>query len=154
MAFTKLTDHIDELGDHIEAYVASMVEYYKLSFFKKLMKGLSSLTKLLIGGSIFLFFLGFISIAFAIWIGASVGSIAAGFFIVGGFYLVVFILLLVFWKKMIEGILLDKFSRFVFDESEREEDLEEMKAVAQKDVIEKELREKEIAEEDNWRTDY
>lgn len=154
MAFTKLTDHIDALGNHIETYVASMVEYYKLSFFKKFMKGFSALTKLLIVGSIFLVFLGFVSVAFAILIGESIGSLSGGFFIVGGFYLLVFILLLVFWKKMIEGIFLDKFSRFVFNENELEEDLEKMKDVMENDLTEKEVREKEIVEEDNWRTDY
>lgn len=129
MAFTKLTGHIDELGDHIEAYITGMIAFYKLSFFKKFMKGFSTLTKLLIVGSIFLFFLGFISVGAAIWIGLCIGSIPSGFFIVGGFYLLVFIVLLVFWKKLIEGIFLDKFSRFIFNdnESELEEDLKGIK---------------------------
>lgn len=139
MAFTKLTDHIDELGNHLEAYFNSMVAYYKLNFFKKFMKGFSALVKLLIVGSIFLFFLGFISVAFAILIGKSIGSLSGGFFIIGGVYLIAFIILLVFWKKLIEGIFLEKFSKFIFNESELEKDMEELE-----DVME---------EEDSWGRD-
>lgn len=126
MAFSKLTDHIDDLGVHLEAYVVNMVEYYKLSFFKKFMKGFSSLVKLLILGSVFLVFLGFISVAFAIMIGSSIGSYAGGFFIIGGVYLLAFFILLMYGKKIIESIFLDKFSRYVFSDDDDEEDLKEM----------------------------
>lgn len=126
MAFSKLTDHIDDLGAHLEAYVVNMVEYYKLSFFKKFMKGFSSLVKLLILGSVFLVFLGFISVAFAIMIGSAIGSYAGGFFIIGGVYLLAFFILLMYGKKIIEKIFLDKFSRYVFSDDDDEEDLKEM----------------------------
>lgn len=158
MAFSKLTDHIDELGDHLEAYVKSMVEYYKLSLFKKLMKAFSSLAKLLIVGSMFLVFLGFVSVACAILIGSSIGSYSGGFFIVGGFYLLVFFVLLIFWKKLIEGIFLDKFSRFVFNEheSELEEDLKDIKNdVVEKGANMKEQNQDSIKEKDtSWRTEF
>lgn len=139
MAFTKLTDHIEELSDHLEAYVNSMVAYYKLDFFKKFMKGFSALVKLLIVGSIFLFFLGFLSIAFAILIGKSLGSLSAGFFIIGAFYFIAFVVLLIFWRHLVEGIFLEKFSRFIFNESEFEDKLEESQDI--------------MAEEDSWGRD-
>lgn len=152
MAFTRLTDHIDALGNHIEAYVTSMFEYYKLSFFKKFMKGFSMLTKLLIVGSIFLFFLGFISIAFAIWIGVSIDSLSGGFFIVGGFYFLAFIALMIFWKKLIEGIFLDKFSRFVFND---EDELEGKPREQEKPEVEKSKEQPDVKENDtSWRTDF
>lgn len=140
MAFSKLTDHIDDLGNHLEAYVGNMVEYYKLSFFKKFMKGFSSLVKLLILGSVFLVFLGFISVAFAILIGSAIGSYAGGFFIVGGVYLIAFFILLIYGKKIIESIFLDKFSRYVFsDDDDDEQDLKEMQVRRE---IKKDLNEK------------
>lgn len=139
MAFSKLTDHIDDLGDHLEAYVGNMVEYYKLSFFKKFMKGFSSLVKLLILGSVFLVFLGFISVAFAILIGSAIDSYAGGFFIIGGVYLLTFFILLIYGKKIIESIFLDKFSRHVFSDDDDEEDLKEMEV---KREIKKDLNKK------------
>lgn len=136
MAFNKLSGHIEDLGENIEAYLNSTIEYYKLDFFKKFMKGFSLLTKLLIVGSVFMFFLGFISFAFAIWIGNAIGSLAAGFFIIGGVYLVAFIVLLVVWKKLIESIFLEKFSQFVFNENTQDKVME--------DVPEEFLTEEEI----------
>lgn len=124
MAFKQLTDHIDELGDHIEAYLSNMVAYYKLDFFKKSMKGISLFGKLLIAGSIFLFFLAFISFGFAILIGRAIESISGGFFIIGGVYLIVFLLILFNWKK-IEGVFLEKFSKFVFNETQFGESVKE-----------------------------
>lgn len=144
MAFSKLTDHIDKLSDHIQAYLANMVAYHKLDFFKKFMKGFSMLTKLLIVGSIFLFFLGFISIAIAILIGNSLGSLSLGFFIIGGVYLLVFLVLLFYWKRLIEGIFLKKFSNFVFNETDFGESIKE----------EVKVEEAVIPEEDNsWRSE-
>ena len=125
MAFSKLTDHLDELSDHIEAYLSNMVAYYKLDFFKKSMQGVSLLTKLLIAGSMFLFFLGFLSVAFAILIGKSIGSLSAGFFIIGGVYLLIFLFLAIYWKKLVEGIILEKFSKFIFNETEFGESVKE-----------------------------
>lgn len=126
MAFNKLTGHIEDLGENITAYLNSTIEYYKLDFFKKFMKGFSLLTKLLIVGSIFLFSLGFISVAFAIWIGNAIGSFAAGFFIIGGVYLIAFIVLMVVWKKLIESIFLEKFSQFVFNENTQDKVMEDV----------------------------
>lgn len=126
MAFNKLSGHIEDLGENIEAFLNSTVEYYKLDFFKKFMKGFSLLTKLLIVGSVFMFFLGFISMGFALWIGSAIGSLSAGFFIIGGVYLIAFIVLLVVWKKLIESVFLEKFSRFVFNENTQDKVMEDV----------------------------
>lgn len=120
MAFNKLSGHLEDLGENLEAYLNSTVEYYKLDFFKKFMKGFSLLSKLLIVGSIFMFFLGFISVGFSLWIGNAIGSLTGGFFIIGGVYFIIFIVLLVLWKKLIESLFLKKFSQFVFNESTQE----------------------------------
>ncbi|HET8837839.1 MAG TPA: hypothetical protein VFM82_02470 [Flavobacteriaceae bacterium] len=142
MAFKQLTDHIDELGDHIEAYLSNMVAYYKLDFFKKSMKGISLFGKLLIVGSIFLFFLAFISFGFAILIGRSINSLSGGFFIIGGIYLILFILILVFWRKLIERIFLEKFSKFIFNETDYGESVKE----EVEDIV-------DTGQEQSWRTE-
>ncbi len=142
MAFSNLTDHIDEMGNHIEAYALNMLAHYKLDLFKKFMKGIFVFAKLLIVGSIFLFFTAFLSFAFAILIGRSIGSLSAGFFIISGVYFIVFIVLLIFWKKLVEGIFLEKFSKFIFNETEFGESV--------KEEVEEVLAQKE---EDSWRSE-
>lgn len=126
MAFNKLSGHLEDLGNNLEAYLNSTVEYYKLDFFKKFMKGFSLLTKLLIVGSIFMFFLGFISVGFSLWIGSAIGSLSGGFFIIGGVYFIIFIILFFIWKKLIESTFLKKFSQFVFNENTQEKVLNDV----------------------------
>ena len=91
MSFSRITDNVHELTDNIHAYIESSIEYYKLDLFKKMMKGAVSLVKLLVIGSIFLVFLLFLSVAVAISIGESMESMSTGYYIVGGFYFLVFI---------------------------------------------------------------
>lgn len=121
MAFNKITDNFHELTENIHTYLESSREYYKLDLFKKMMKGAVSLVKLLVIGSIFLVFLLFISVAVAISIGESMGQISAGYYIVSGFYFVVFILFLIFGGPIIQTYILKKYSKIFFNESTQEE---------------------------------
>ncbi|WP_121666093.1 phage holin family protein [Mesonia aquimarina] len=125
MAFTKLTDHIDELSDNIQSYIESMIEYYKLDAFKKTSKITSLIVKLFVIGSIFLFFLGFISLGLAFLIGNAIGTLSTGFFIVGGIYLVGFILFMLFGKKHIDNIVISKFSKRYFREDRLDDVVDE-----------------------------
>ena len=125
MAFTKLTDHINNLNENIQAYVESMLEYYKLDAFKKITKFTSLLVKLLVIGSIFLFFLGFISVGLAFLIGNAIGSLSSGFFIVGGIYLIAFILFMIFGKPLIDKFILQKFSKLYFNSNKLEDVLDD-----------------------------
>jgi len=52
-------------------------------------------------------------------------SYAAGFFIVAGFYLLVFILFLLFGRHIFDGFILTKFSKMFFNESTIDEVLDE-----------------------------
>lgn len=116
MAFEKLTNSINELNDNIQAFAHSNAEYYKLEFFKQTMKGATSLVKFLVLGCVISLAFIFISFAVAIWLGEVLGAPSAGYFIIGGLYLVMFILILIFGRKPIEKFLLVKFSRIFFNE--------------------------------------
>lgn len=117
MSINNLTNHIDELSDNIQAYINSTLEYYKLDAFKKVTRGSSIIIRLLIIGSVFLLFLGFISVGFSILIGESIGHLSYGFFIVGGVYFLIFILLLLYGKNLFNKLILEKASKIVFNES-------------------------------------
>tara|TARA_R110002020_G_scaffold288220_3_gene503697 strand:- start:800 stop:1198 length:399 start_codon:yes stop_codon:yes gene_type:complete len=125
MAFTKITDNFHELTENIHTYLESSKEFYKLDLFKKMMKGAVALVKLLVIGSIFLVFLLFISVAVAISIGESLGQMSAGYYIVSGFYLLVFILFLIFGGPIIQTYMLKKYSKIFFNESTQEDVLDD-----------------------------
>tara|TARA_R100001369_G_scaffold85625_1_gene119436 strand:- start:4877 stop:5302 length:426 start_codon:yes stop_codon:yes gene_type:complete len=118
MAFDRLTESLQTVSDKFQEYGTSTAEYYKLRLFKSSMKGAVSLVNLLVFGSFFLFVLLFISIGVALWLGIVMESSFAGFLIVGGFYGLVTLFLILFGRKMIERSLLLKFSKVLYDEDD------------------------------------
>ena len=124
MAFDRLTESLQTVSDKFQEYGTSTAEYYKLRLFKSSMKGAISLVNLLVFGSFFLFVLLFISIGVALWLGIVLESSFAGFLIVGGFYALVTIFLLVFGKKLIERSLLIKFSELLYDDEDEKSTVE------------------------------
>lgn len=118
MGIFNISEHIDELNDNIQAYVKTMLEYYRLQIFKKAVQSSSVLIKLLVIGSIFLLFLGFLSVGAAIWIGKALGELSTGFFIIAGIYLLIFIIFFIFRKNLIDNLILQRVSKMVFDEDQ------------------------------------
>jgi len=116
MAFEKLSNSIEELNYNLKAFAHSNSEYYKLQFFKQAMKGATGLVYGLLMGVFFIFAIILISVALAIVISEAIGSPSSGYFIVGGFYFLVFLLVLIFGKKPIEKLLLVKVSRKFFND--------------------------------------
>lgn len=115
MAFEKLTNSINDLNDNIRAYMHSSMEYYKLDLYKKIVKGAIALvTGLLIGFLSLIAFL-FLSVAIAITISEALDSPSSGYYIVGGFYVLLIILILTVGKKFIRNTILIKSSRAFFN---------------------------------------
>lgn len=121
MAFEKLSDSVHDLNHNIQAYIHSNVEFYKLKAFKQGMKGATSLVRFLIMGFLLSTAGILISFALAIVISQAIGVPSAGYFIVGGFYLIVFVLIFIFGKEPIEKLVLKKFSKVVFNDEKEEE---------------------------------
>ncbi len=120
MAFKLLTENLSESGRKLQDYIENSAEYYKLRLFKHAMKLSTSLINMLALGGIFMLFLMFFSFGIAMWLGGILDSMLLGFFIVGGFYLIVFLLILFFGKKQIDKAILSKFSELVIEDSEKE----------------------------------
>lgn len=116
MAFEKLTNSIEELKDNIRAFKYSSIEYYKLDLYKKLVKGVISLINIILLGFLGLLALLFISIAVAISISNALDVPSAGYFIVGGFYILLLILILTVGRKYIKKKVLLKSSRSFFND--------------------------------------
>lgn len=83
----------------------------------------------LLMGLFFLTAFWLLSLALAIWIGSALDSLSSGFFIMGGIYIVLMLLVYFVFGKMIEKFMLVKFSRMYFEKFvEEDEDLKEAEA--------------------------
>lgn len=125
MSIFNLSENFKTLSDDFQTALDSSIEFYKLDFFGKFMKGAVSLVNLLVIGSFFLIFLLFISVAVAIVIGEALESLSAGYFIVAGFYFLLFLFMLIFGKPIITKKVLTKYSKIVFNEETQKQVLDD-----------------------------
>ncbi|MAZ72010.1 MAG: hypothetical protein CMC70_02580 [Flavobacteriaceae bacterium] len=121
MPFKLLTENLSESGTKLQDYIQNSAEYYKLRLFKHAMKLSTSLINMLLLGGIFMLFLMFFSFGIAMWLGRILESMLFGFFIVGGVYLIIFLVILFYGKKHIDKAILSKFSDLVIENPEKEE---------------------------------
>lgn len=119
MGIFNFSKHIQELSEGIKAYISNQAEYYKLIAFRRAVKSVSVIIQTIVVGGLFLFFLSLISIGGALYIGHSLGQVSLGFLIIGGVYLVLFIIFLIFRKSLIETFVLREFSKIANEEEER-----------------------------------
>ncbi|GHA38825.1 hypothetical protein GCM10007103_20260 [Salinimicrobium marinum] len=115
MAFERISANLERLNQNIKAFSKSSAEYYKLDLFEKVMKGATSLARILVIGFLALFFLLFLSLAASVWISDAIGNASSGFFIVAGFYLLLILFMKFFGSSMIEETMLIKVSRKFFN---------------------------------------
>ncbi|QNJ97502.1 hypothetical protein [Constantimarinum furrinae] len=118
MAFKSLADNLETTGKKAEEYLTNTAEYYKLRLFKSSMKLATSLVNMLLLSGAGLFVLAFLSVGLALVIGGAMENYAAGFFIVGGIYMIVFIIILLFAKDVIVKSLLYRFSELLADDDD------------------------------------
>ncbi len=116
MAFEKLTNSINDLNENIRALSYSTSEYYKLSLYKKIIRGAIFLVNMMLIGFVCLIALLFLSIAIALSIGDALNDPSVGFYIVGAFYGLIFIFIWILGKKYIRKIILIKSSRTFFND--------------------------------------
>lgn len=116
MAFDNIRDNVDTIQEQVHDYIEKSASYYKLWGFKVVMKSTTMILKfaliLLCVSMVMLF--GSLAVAFAL--SAYFDSYATGFLIVGGFYLVVTLLLFLIKDKVVEGTILEKFSEIFFND--------------------------------------
>ncbi|MFN2260962.1 MAG: hypothetical protein ABR595_02710 [Psychroflexus sp.] len=97
-----LGQHFENLSDDTKKYLKSLLAYYKLDLLKKSALALATAGNLFIRTAVLLLILLFISIGLAFLIGEEIQSIAGGFFMIGGFYILILIITLVTGKKLVE----------------------------------------------------
>lgn len=104
-------DYFSELKSEVFQYVQKRLLLLRLQATEKASKVTATIVTsalLIITG---LFFLVFLSVTIALWIGGGLGSNAAGFGIVSAFYLLVFLIVMFGMKKKLQDILINKLIR-------------------------------------------
>ncbi|MCR9226368.1 MAG: phage holin family protein [Flavobacteriaceae bacterium] len=115
MAFEEIKEQIDHVEQGVRSYVKNSLDFYRLQSFKSMMRGITIAAKVLIIGCVVSLGLLFLSLSAAFWLSTLLDSTAQGFLIVGGFYILVGLILFLLRSKM-ERPILKKFSKFYFDE--------------------------------------
>lgn len=93
---------VEDLFEKAEAYVKTNINLIKLKAVDKIASTVSSAVSSAVVAIFGLFFLILLSMAIAIMIGEAMQSMAAGFFIVAGFYGVLTLLFVAFGKNVIK----------------------------------------------------
>ncbi|AVM50101.1 hypothetical protein [Capnocytophaga sp. oral taxon 878] len=122
MSVLSVKETFEEVPTKANSALNSQVAYYKLFLFRFIAKssyGLITLFVVAFAGLLILFFL---SLAGAYAIGEALGSNGLGFAIVGAFYILVAVLVLLFRKRLIERPLLEKLSEIYFKEEPDDEE--------------------------------
>lgn len=94
---------IESLIENISSYIDTKVELMKLKAISKSSEVVSSVVSMLVISIFLLFAISILNIGLSIWIGKLLGEVAYGFFAVGGFYLLVAILLIIFKSKCLKA---------------------------------------------------
>lgn len=96
------TSSIENLYERLEAYSKTSVELYKLKAIEKTAEVSSNLASGIAVVSVACFFVLFINLGIAMWLGELLGKIYYGFFIVAGFYAFATLLIYLFRKQWIK----------------------------------------------------
>ena len=117
----KVNEHFSDLTDDSKAYIKSLLEYYKLDALKKSTKAIAALLRIAITGSLLLLLFMFVSIGLSFFIGKLVGSVAYGFMIMGGSYLILLIIFAIVAKPVSESVSLKFIYKIIHPDDEIDE---------------------------------
>ena len=115
MGLNNLSENVEGLNKSTQEFLENNYEYYKLSIFKKITKGSTSLIYFMIIGSLLFGALLLLTFALALYIGSLLDNLALGFLIVGGFYILIAAIAYFGFRKTIERVVLIRASKDFFD---------------------------------------
>jgi hypothetical protein len=107
-----------QLTGHIKEYARENYNLAVLNIYDKVSKAVSSIASALVFWVVIVFSLLFISIGFAWWIGHLFANVFIGFFIIGGLYLLITILLIAKKDTWIRVPVINYFLKNITDEKD------------------------------------
>ncbi len=111
----ELKNNLHEIKSEAKAYLETNIDYYSLLGFKVSAKATGFILKIFALSLFAVLSLFFLSFAAAFAIGKALDSNTFGFLIVGGFYILVAIIIYNLRKSIIDIPVLKKFSKIFFD---------------------------------------
>jgi hypothetical protein len=106
-------DYFQDIKTKARQYVEQRLLLFRLQTTEKISKIAATIITTILIAATGLFLLVFISITAALWIGESLGSNVAGFGIVTGFYLLVFLFVMFILKKILQNSFINKLIRLL-----------------------------------------
>ena len=122
MAIYSIKETFVEVPTKANTAFNSQFAYYKMIVFRFIAKSSYGLITFFVYAFACLLILFFLSLATAYAIGEALGSNGLGFAIVGAFYILLSLVVLLFRKKLIERSLLQKLSEIYFKSDPEDED--------------------------------
>lgn len=117
-AFSK----VEELTEHIKEYVNNRVDSLKLSIAERLSNVVADMIAGAVAAVVFLFFLVFVSLAGAYALSLWLDRMYAGFLIVGGFYLLMAMVVWLTRERLIRIPVMNNIIRQLFKEEGEDDD--------------------------------
>ena len=114
MAFRTFTKNVEEVLELIKTYAQTNLEYFKLKAIRRIAKISKSLFRIVVCLICIPFCLFFLSIAAALFIGECMDSTILGFVIVGGFYLILTLIILLIGTGMVKRTVVRKLAKKMF----------------------------------------
>lgn len=111
---SNLKENVSHINEHGQEYLEKKLEYYKLSLFKKIMKGANAMVYYLIIGAILFLTVIFFSLAGAWSLAGYLDNIPLAFILLGSFYLLILILFITVIKKRLERRIIRESSKEYF----------------------------------------
>lgn len=108
----------DDLFDRAKQYVNNQIELKKLTAIQSVVKLVGNLVSGIILIIVTIFFIAFLSVSVALYLGELLSSMYQGFLIVTLFYLIVAIILALISKNYIKNPVVDLLIRKIFKKSE------------------------------------
>ncbi|WP_417363199.1 phage holin family protein [Galbibacter sp.] len=115
MALNNLSENVEGLHTSTQEFIEKNYEYYRLSIFKKLTKGTTSMITFMIIGALLFGALLLLTFAIALFIGSWLDNLGLGFLILGGFYILIAVIVYYGFRKTIERKVLIRASKDFFD---------------------------------------
>lgn len=95
---------IDSLTEDLSGYVEARVELLKLEVREEVAKAITRMSVLVIIALLFVLFIIFMSIGFAFYLSQYFEIRAVGFFLVGGFYMILLLISMVLRKQIFQSL--------------------------------------------------
>ena len=118
-----LGDHFDNLSQDAKDVIKNSIDFYRLVLFKKTALSLVTGGRFILKIGILVLVLFFVSLGLAFLIGNKLGSVSYGFFVIGGFYSIILIIVSIFGKKLLEKPVFSFLNSILRSDTDLEEEL-------------------------------